>query len=271
MSRLLKLTTAYILYFTIIIVFVFSVLHFNNKLPNKNNNLAKDTRLSDTENLIIPSNINDKYIILTFDDGWSSQYEAFKMIKPIKGTLYICSSFIGQENRLTLDNLTEMYNNGWDISNHTVHHANLTKVSLEKAYDEIYGCSAWIKGHGFIRDNAYKHFAYPEGGYDESILKILKDQDFLTARTTNPGNDTTNPLQLGRTSLHGMTKKNIRDNILSDRKLIILSFHRIIPDDSTDIKDIDLKESYFKEVMSAIHESGRQVITISEWYKLNGQ
>lgn len=209
---------------------------------------------------------NSKYIILTFDDGWSSQYQAFKMLGGLKGTLYICSGLIGEQNRLSLDNLTEMYNSGWDISNHTVHHISLTKVSEKKAYDEIYGCSAWIKGHGFIRNMAYKHFTYPEGGYNEEIVKILKRQGIITARTTNAGNDTSNFLQLGRTSLHGMSIKNIRDKILSDEKLLILSFHRIISDDTAEVKDIDLKESYFQTVINAIHESKRKVLTISEWY-----
>lgn len=215
--------------------------------------------------------LQNKYIILTFDDGWSSQYEAYKKLKPynFKGTLYICSSFTGEDGRLTLDNLKEMYQSGWDICNHTVHHVNLTNVSTEKAYDEIYGCSEWIIGHGFTRNMGYKHFAYPEGGYNDNIIKVLNEQGFLTARTTNPGNGTTNLLELGRTSLYGMTKQNIRENILSEDKLIILCMHRIVPDDSQETADIVLKESYFDEVISSIIESKRQVITITEWYNLN--
>ncbi len=221
----------------------------------------------------ISQNYNGRYIILTFDDGWSSQYKAYKRLKPFtfKGTLYICSSLIGGEDRLTLDNLKEMYNSGWDICNHTVHHVNLAKVSTKKAYDEIYGCSAWISGHGFTKNEGYKHFAYPEGGYNDSVIKILKEQGFLTARTTNAGSDTTKLLELGRASLYGMTKKNIRDYILSDKKLIIFCMHRIVPDDSKKIAEIDLKESYFDEVISSIVESKRQVVTITEWYKLNNR
>jgi peptidoglycan/xylan/chitin deacetylase (PgdA/CDA1 family) len=212
---------------------------------------------------------NSKYVILTFDDAWSSQYKAFNLLKPLKGTLYICSSFIGEKDRLSLDNLKEMYDNGWDISNHTVHHINLSKVDIKKAYDEVYGCSSWIAGNGFTRDNAYKHFAYPEGGYNKEIIEMLKKQNILTARTTNAGNDTTEFLELGRTSLHGMSKENIRNKIVSDEKLLIISFHRIVPDETKELKEIDLMESYFMEVIEAIQESERKVITITEWYEMN--
>ena len=149
-----------------------------------------------------------------------------------------------------------------------VNHVDLTKVNAKKAYDEIYGCSAWITAHGFKRNMGYKHFAYPEGAYNNNIINILQEQDFLTARTTNPGSDTSKLLELGRASLYGMTKKNIRNFLLSGQKLIILSMHRIVPDDTAEASTIDLKESYFDEVIKAIIDSKRKVITITEWYEM---
>lgn len=219
----------------------------------------------------LKSDSGGKYIIITFDDGWQSQYVAYEKLKPLnfKATLYICSALIDKEDRLTIENLEDMYDSGWDICNHTVHHNNLTKVSEKKAYDEIYGCSAWIYAHGFTRDKGYKHFAYPEGSYDDTIIKTLKKQGFLTARTTIPGSDTTKLLELGRASLHGMTKKDIEGFVLSDQELIIASLHRIIPDDSKEVTELDLKESYFDELVDSIIKSKRHVITITEWYELN--
>lgn len=260
MNKLFRTRIAYCIYLIIVVIlsfFIFTQKNDNHTQESyqvvKNNNMKSDA---------------NKYIILSFDDGWSSQYKAFKMLKPFKGTLYISSALIGQKDRLTISNLTEMYNSGWDISNHTVHHTNLTKVSSKKAYEEIYGCSSWIAGHGFTRDLGYKHFAYPEGGVNKNILQILKKQKFLTARTANAGNSTEDLLQLGRTSLVGMTKENIRENILSDKKIIILSIHRIVPDDTLSMTQLDLKESYLKEIIQSIYDSKRKVVTITEWYKI---
>jgi len=264
-----KKVKLFIIYFVYILTFI-GLVFMLSPTNIKQRAMETFTFTKDVPKETLLNNNNGKYIILTFDDGWSSQYEAYKQLKQFnfKGTLYIISSLIGKEDRLTLDNLKDVYNNGWDICNHTVHHDNLTKVSTKRAYDEIYGCSAWILGHGFKRDMGYKHLAYPEGGYNDNIINILKKQGFLTARTTNPGSDTTKLLELGRTSLYGMTKKNIRDFIFSDKKLIIVNMHRIVPDDSKEATDIDLKKSYFDEVINSIIESKRRVITITEWYKL---
>lgn len=208
-------------------------------------------------------------IVLTFDDGWSSQYQAYKKMKSLdlKGTVYICSELVGEPDRLTLDNLNEMYEDGWDICNHTARHVNLTKIDSKRASDEISDCSAWLFVHGFTRDLGYKHLAYPEGSYNEETLGLLEKQGFLTARTTIGGSDTSKLLELGRASLHGMTKKNIRDFILSDQELIILSLHRIVPDSTEVFTELDLKESYFDEVINSIRESQRHVITLTEWYQ----
>jgi peptidoglycan/xylan/chitin deacetylase (PgdA/CDA1 family) len=238
--------------------------------PNNKQNAAEALTYANDASEKASDDSSDKYIILTFDDGWSSQYEAYKQLKQynFKGTLYIISSLVGKEDRLTLDDLKALYNDGWDICNHTADHVDLTKVSAKEAYDEIYACSEWLIDNGFIRNSGYKHFAYPEGAYNNDVINILKEQGFLTARTVNPGSDTSNLLELGRASLYGMDKESIRDLILSNQKLIILSMHRIVPDDSVEISTIDLKQSYFDEVLSSIIDSKRKVITLTEWYEM---
>ena len=256
----------YFVYFLIFIGLVFALLP-----PNiKQDDLETFNSSKNVTDKTIPGNDSGKYIILTFDDGWSSQYEAYKQLKQYdyKGTLYIISSLVGNEDRLTLDDLKAMYNDGWDICNHTADHVDLTKLSAKEAYDEIDGCSAWLIDNRFTRNLGYKHFAYPEGAYNNDVINILKEQGFLTARTVNPGSTTSNLLELGRASLHGMDKESIRNLILSDQKLIILSMHRIVPDDSAEIWTIDLKQSYFDEVIGSIIDSKRKVITITDWYEI---
>lgn len=268
MSKVVKLLIAYGIYFAVLALLVVTAVDIKDN--NDQKSIYPQEPLPTVSKNPKP-NFQDgnKYVILTFDDGWSSQYQAFKQVKGLKGTLYINSALIGQEDRLTLANLREMYNKGWDIANHTVSHKNLTQLSKKEAREEIVECSNWIAGQGFFRNSGYKHFAYPEGSYNQEILDLLKDLQMFTARTTIGGNDTKDFLQLGRTSLHGMTKKNIRDTLLSQQPLLILSFHRIVPDNTPELKEIDLPESYFQEVIKAIGESKRKVITITEWYNLS--
>lgn len=290
MKKTLKLVAAYGVYIAVILGLVVGAYSLHNRSPSDSEVFQEgkgESRRVNVNEVNVMESAGDKvegtpggetekvwdskgkYIILTFDDGWSSQYEAFQKLRPFKGTLYISSSLIGKEDRLTLENLTEMYNNGWDISNHTVSHTNLAKVNMEKVREEAVGCSEWIKEQGFVRNEGFRHIAYPEGGYNDAIKKILREEGFLTARTTEAGSSTADVMQLGRMSLHGMSVKNIRDNILSDKQLLILSFHRIVPDNCTELKEIDLQESYFEEVIRAIKDSKRKVITITEWYEMN--
>src|SRR5690554_3803220 len=191
MLNKVKLIIAYSLYFVCIIFLLFNLIpQFKDNLLFYIYVIQEDIFSEVTSNNL--DNINEnkkldekqKYIILTFDDGWSSQYDAYQMLKPFKGTLYICPSFIGKEDRLTLRQLAEMYKNGWDISNHTFNHTNLLKVDPKAAYEEIYKCSEWIKNHGFTRNQGYLHFAYPEGAYNDEIIDILRELNILTARTT---------------------------------------------------------------------------------------
>ena len=281
MGRGLKLVVAYLLYLCLTAV-IFLGISEGTELPVTAISFVQAT-LFQHQNKILRADesgtINGsgqstglqqdkKYLILTFDDGWKSQYEAYQSLKPYRGTLYICSALIGEKDRLSLANLKEMYDNGWDICNHTAHHANLTKVSLQKAYAEIYSCSRWIAAQGFGRDMCYMHFAYPEGAYNEQVMGIIKRQKILTARTANPGNSTVNVLELGRASLYGMSRENIGRLIESDSQLIILNLHRIVPDTTSEPKEIDLKESYFAELIEAVKDSKREVITMTQWYRM---
>lgn len=270
-----KLIVVYAFYLVVILGVIYLFLPANtkqniNKVFESKNNHPK---AAVSAKITLPENENGKFIILTFDDSFASQYGAYEQLKKsnLKGTLYINSGLIGQKDRLTLDELTEMYNNGWDIGNHTVHHVDLTKVSSQKAYDEIHGCAAWLIGHGFTRNMGYKHFAYPYGAYNDNVVNILKKQGFLTARTTNAGSSTADLLELGRASLYGMTKKNISDFMYSDEKLIILNLHRIVPDNTKNMSDIDLEQSNFDELIKSIEGSQRQAITLTQWYALKDQ
>lgn len=269
-----KIIIVYTLYLTIFLGLIYLLLPATTKqtvLETLNVHENQTSAISDvTSDVKVSRDTSGKFIVITFDDSFSSQYGAYKQLEKYgyKGTLYINSGLIGKEDRLTIKQLKEMYNAGWDISNHTENHADLTKVSEKKAYDEIYGCSAWLKEYGFTRKNGHKHFAYPYGAYNDDVVQILEKQGFLTARTTNAGSATEDLLLLGRASLSGMTKENIHDFMFSDEKLIILNLHRIVPDDSKDIGEIDLKQSYFDTLVQAIKDSNREVITLTEWYDL---
>jgi peptidoglycan/xylan/chitin deacetylase (PgdA/CDA1 family) len=84
---------------------------------------------------------------------------------------------------------------GFSIGAHTVTHPILSRLALDRAWDEIYGSRTAI-------ENALGHpvraFAYPNGGpadYNASVIRLVGDAGFTCALTTRRGlNDADTPL-----------------------------------------------------------------------------
>jgi hypothetical protein len=107
---------------------------------------------------------------LIVDDARDSVYtDLFPMTQArgIVGTLPIISSLVGTAGYMTIPQITEMFNAGWDIVNHTKSH--LSATAMEALSDanllaEIADCDAFIVTNGWARRNSNKYFVAPFGG-----------------------------------------------------------------------------------------------------------
>ncbi len=120
--------------------------------------------------------------VIAFDDIDISQYTmAYPAMKArdMKGVCYVVCNWVGTPERLDTTKLRVLYNNGWDISNHTMNHPKHGLPSLTNAQKraEINGCRSWLLNHGFIRGSDF--FAYPYGKYDSSTVAIVREQHTL--------------------------------------------------------------------------------------------
>jgi peptidoglycan/xylan/chitin deacetylase (PgdA/CDA1 family) len=141
-----------------------------------------------------------KPIVITFDDGYRDNYtEAYPVLKRLgfKATIFVISGFVGGKNNLTWDEIREMQQSGLiEIGAHTVSHLDLTKLSNEQKWSEIYGSKTAIEqqiGHPVIA------FAYPAGRYDEATVKLTEKAGYAFAVTTYHGLAS---LQQGALTLH---------------------------------------------------------------------
>lgn len=122
-------------------------------------------------------------ILITFDDARVSAYtEAFTKMQSagISGTMYCNGALIGQPSYMTLAQLQSMYEEGWDVANHTYNHVNLSTLSLAAAIDEIKLQEEWLTQNGFTR--ALKHFAYPQNAFSGYADDAVAALEFKTAR-----------------------------------------------------------------------------------------
>ncbi|MES2023746.1 MAG: polysaccharide deacetylase family protein [Patescibacteria group bacterium] len=86
-------------------------------------------------NTVLP----EKAVILTFDDGWKTQYTyAVPVLEKyhFTATFFIVTKTIGGAF-MNWDNLKDLVAKGFDIESHTQTHPFLTKVSSDKLKDEV--------------------------------------------------------------------------------------------------------------------------------------
>lgn len=110
---------------------------------------------------------------ITFDDGYEVAYTlAYPHMKKLRltGICYIVVDWIGQKDRLKMNQLKELVENGWEIASHTLTHPDLTKIPLNQAEIEIAHSKVELELMGFKINT----FAYPYGRFNDEIIEIVK-------------------------------------------------------------------------------------------------
>lgn len=146
-----------------------------------------------------------KPVLLTFDDGYSDNYElAMPVLKRygFPATLFMSPGFVREKGYLNWDQVKEMHDAGWDIQPHGMTHSNLSQLSAAKQKEEITESRRQIeKRLGTTADI----FCYPYGQYNKTTLAVLKEEGFRYAFTIEQGwaTSTQPPLQLKRIYVNG--------------------------------------------------------------------
>jgi peptidoglycan/xylan/chitin deacetylase (PgdA/CDA1 family) len=96
---------------------------------------------------------------------------------------------------LSWDEVDALRGLGFSIGAHTVTHPILSRLSADRAWDEIHGSKAAIEK---ALGEPVRAFAYPNGGaddYNETVTRLVRDAGFTCAVTTRRGlNDTDTPV-----------------------------------------------------------------------------
>jgi peptidoglycan/xylan/chitin deacetylase (PgdA/CDA1 family) len=120
---------------------------------------------------------NQKYVMITFDDGHKYVYEqAFPIMKKynFKGIAFliaICVREKPSKRLLTIEQIKGLMNAGWEIGSHTLTHVNLRTVSLDVAEKEIHESKMRLEK---ILNIPINTIAYPFGGFNDDVINITK-------------------------------------------------------------------------------------------------
>ena len=89
----------------------------------------------------LPNNSNQKVVILTFDDGYKSQYSNAKPILDkygFKATFSIVCNYVGNgDNRMTWEEIKSLQQEGHNIASHTMNHDDLSKLPPQTVEYEV--------------------------------------------------------------------------------------------------------------------------------------
>ncbi len=221
-------------------------------------------------------------IIIAFDDSFKTDLTvAFELMtnQGLKGTEYAVSSFVGQTDRLKQRDLNRMYASGWDICNHSATHPHMANMPESQVIGEYLTCQQWLLDSGYVRNDCYRHVAYPYGEYSESVLDAMEALGMLSARTTlvsRQANSFDEPYMMYSVSPMPSQRfaqiKPYIDATIASGGCLQICLHRLVttPTLSGDWRINDFKQ--LVEYVSQRQEAGDiDSCTISEWYKLVGK
>jgi len=129
--------------------------------------------------------IPDRWVVLTFDDGWEDFYRSvFPLLKAhgFKATLFVVPGFLGQLDYMTWKQVKEAQKSGFvEIGSHSLYHFALTCLDKQEAKKRI-GLSKRIleKKLGV----PVRVFAYPYGALNKEVRQMVREAGFLGATGT---------------------------------------------------------------------------------------
>jgi peptidoglycan/xylan/chitin deacetylase (PgdA/CDA1 family) len=140
--------------------------------------------------IVDKSQLPEKPVILTFDDGYRDNYEnAFPILRELglQATFFVTTEFIDQNRPeyMSWTMIEEMAAAGMRIEPHSKTHPDLTVHDRDFIIWEVLGSQETIASHIGYRP---RYFAYPGGRYNSEVQQIMAELDFWGAVTTSNGN-----------------------------------------------------------------------------------
>lgn len=138
------------------------------------------------EALVNKTPVPEKPIVLTFDDGYSDNYDsAWPILHQygFKGTFFVTTSSVGP-GMMNWDQLNDLVRQGNTVASHTVHHYDLATLSSKQQTDELSLSKKAVEEHLNNRVNA---LCFPSGRYNQTTLDLMPKLGFALGFTTEPG------------------------------------------------------------------------------------
>jgi peptidoglycan/xylan/chitin deacetylase (PgdA/CDA1 family) len=197
-------------------------------------------------------------VTFVFDDGNETDYTVARDIFKSQGEVAstaVVTDWVNTENYLSVSQLHELSQDGWEIMGHTVSHPNLRSFSESQIEDELSRSKAALESWGL----PVRNLVYPYNKNNETVRRIAAKY----YRAAREGGKQPNGPDADRYDLksysselsfwHKMSEiKGHIDRAYSEKKWLILYQHLI----DAKIKISDRKGSFVKDEQLAFMPSG---------------
>ena len=149
-----------------------------------------------------------KPIVLTFDNGYQSQYtNALPVLKRmgwVGNEMMQLSGLPPSQGGLNDAQVRGMVSDGWEIDTQGMSHADLIAIPASELHYQVFTARQLLRRHyGVTAD----WFAYPSGHYNANVIATLKAAGFVGSLTVVPGwaSPSEDPFRLPRLRVLGGT------------------------------------------------------------------
>ncbi|MDR3713103.1 MAG: polysaccharide deacetylase family protein [Puia sp.] len=135
--------------------------------------------------LMAQQRVPDKTVILTFDDGCVSHYTYVAPLLKKYGfdaTFFVCEfpGYPDSTKYMSWKQIRQLSREGFEIGNHTGHHANISQLSPDSLREELAYVNRHCEEEGIPKP---VNFAYPGYTTDSSKLGVFRSMGIRSART----------------------------------------------------------------------------------------
>lgn len=213
--------------------------------------------------------------VLTFDDATISHYKfAFPIMQEFgfAGFASVPTDNAGSEGNLTVDQMREMQELGWEFGSETQTHAHSSQLSSEELRTELEGSKRWLLENGFVRGAEF--LTYPYSDHSGEVVDTASDY-YAMARSVADSfmgdglnrATLTNPLHIVGHSVYSSNiseAKSFVDLAVKYNQTVVLNFHGF-----NQYAWKEMHPDEFREVIQHIHNKGPdslQVVSFSDWW-----
>jgi peptidoglycan/xylan/chitin deacetylase (PgdA/CDA1 family) len=199
------------------------------------------------------------YVTLRFDDGTICQYtHAYKTMKKydLVGSIFVIGSRLWSKSYISVPQLLEMQNDGWEIGYHSWSHNNRW-IQNEEEYEKETDCKALIN-----QGLKMTTFCFPHSAYNRRIINYLRTKTAyktllgIPSKTDadsmfgpRPENNMYHSFSFNRFTTYKELEDRLRRAVHNNEYLIFM-IHKVSPSPPGDKGDIDLK--LFEKLMKLL-------------------